>query len=1479
MPHGVSRSQENFYDLLCRERVTILSQTPAAFEQLSRTDQMEQRPLALRRVIFGGEALSFAKLRPWAVRHGLEAAQLINMYGITETTVHVTARRIVLSDLDINGGSVIGRALADLQAYVLDEWLEPVPIGVSGELYIGGAGLARGYLKRAGLTAQRFIANPFGEGERLYCTGDLVRYRADGNLEFIGRRDAQVKVRGYRIELGEVESALLGHAGVSQAVVVARQEEAGEKRLVGYVVGEASLDVVQLRAHLKHQLPAYMVPAALVQLERMPLSANGKIDRKALPAPEGRPDIAPYEEPRDEVERTLARIWREVLRLDRVGIHDNFFELGGDSIQSIRIVGRAAQAGVTLTVRQMFEHQTIAQLVGVASTVSEVVAEQSAVVGRFALTPIQRWYLQEESAQAHHFNQAMLLRFTRRITRGVLEGALGQLLEHHDALRLRYVREASGWWQQSAAWDGSVPLEEIDLRGEGDQAQGLSREADRLQGSLDLAHGPLLRAGLFELSGGEQRLLLVIHHLVVDGVSWRILLEDLCHAYEQLEGGGTVYLGAKSSSFKSWSEQLQVYADSAQLREELPYWQSLRTVQTVSLPLDHEQGRNSVASGRTVSVGLSEEQTSALLQEVPQVYHTQINDVLLTALALALEQWAGAGRQLIALEGHGREELFAQVDVSRTVGWFTSIFPVVLDTGGEGDVGAVLKRIKEQLRGIPRRGIGYGMLRYMGAAPELMQDREPGLSFNYLGQFAEGAGATGWLRRAEEGTGLSRSLEGMRKQLIEVNASVSAGQLRLHWSYSNALHERARIEALAQGYIEKLQQLIAHCQRSAGGYTPSDFPLARQSQEQLDQIILASGGAQRVADMYPASMLQQGLLFHSLYAPQSTLYVVSVGWQLSGALDAAALQRAWQRVVERHEVFRTGFVGQELETLLQVVWRAVQLPFEHLDWRGLAEQEQQRRWEELREADRARGFEFSTPPLMRLTLVRLRDEEHRLLWSHHHALLDGWSVPIVLNEVFACYLAFSGGEEVQLAAARPYREYIAWLQGQDLDKAQRYWRERLAGLSGATQLQIDRGTKKDEGAGQYAQRRQVFSIELSRLEAFARQQQLTLNTLVLGAWALVLSRYSGSADVVFGVTVAGRPAELTQVEQRVGLYINTLPLRAQLSAEDSVLSLLRQVQSRQSELIEYQYTPLTQVQRCSGLAPGTALFETTYVFENYPVQMSEAAAMRRAIQISEVSTVERPHYLLTLQVAAHGELSASAIYDAARLPGASVERLLNHLGTALSEMLADPLRSCAQISLLSEAERDQLLVQWNRTEREYPQDRCIHELFAEQAARTPQGIALQYEEQSLSYAELEARANQLAHYLRSLGVGPDVIVGLCVERSIEMVVGLLGILKAGGAYLPLDPEYPPERLAFMLEDAQASVLLTQSALRDRASAHTVVFLDQEWERIAEHALSAPITRVLPHNLAYVIYTSGSTCVPKGVMVAHEAIVNRLVSAG
>ncbi|MGH4018511.1 MAG: amino acid adenylation domain-containing protein, partial [Pseudonocardiaceae bacterium] len=766
-----------------------------------------------------------------AVRRVLEACPdvvVVDGYGPTETTTFATSYPMP------GPGAVpevvpIGGPLDNMRVYVLDAGLRPVPVGVLGELFIAGAGLSRGYLDRPGLTAERFLADPFGRpGERMYRTGDAVRWTVDGTVLFVGRADEQVKLRGFRVELGEIEAALMRHDGVAEAVAVVRHEDSAHKRLVAYVVpgrdaaaqDGSSLASAALREFLGQVLPDYMVPSAFVVLDQLPVSPNGKVDRRALPAPErvSEPESR-YVEPSGPTESVLVEVWADVLGLERVGVQDNFFELGGDSILSIQVVSRARQVGLHLTTKDLFVHQTVAALGPVVTAAETSNVERKAVVGPVPLTPIEHWFFQTHPVDPQHFNQSMLLELTDDLDEDALRRALDALPVHHDALRMRFEQVDGQWSQRNAPVEPAQVLQRYDLSDVGVQEQPAAMEkiADDVHASFDLGHGPLLKGVLFGLGeGGRPYLFLVAHHLVVDGVSWRILLDDLETAYQQTARGQDVDLGAKTTSFRNWAQCLVEHVAAGGLDHELDHW--VGAVEAAALPVDHPTLTPATPS-RIVPVLLGTEDTDALLHAAPTAYRTRINDILLTALAWALFRWTGQTKVSIDLEGHGREDVLDGVDLSRTVGWFTTVFPVALDVpaGDEPDWRAMIKSVRRQLRTIPGNGFGFGALRYLGspAVRERLSAGSPGsqIVFNYLGQ---------WDARSNEVEGsLYRSLHGSLGQehdpaarsshLLEVVGEVQGGQLGFSWYYQPDLHDQATVDSVAGDFVDALRSIARNC--------------------------------------------------------------------------------------------------------------------------------------------------------------------------------------------------------------------------------------------------------------------------------------------------------------------------------------------------------------------------------------------------------------------------------------------------------------------------------------------------------------------------------------------------------------------------------------------------------------------------------------------------------------------------------------------
>jgi amino acid adenylation domain-containing protein len=1039
VPAEIAMAPEQFAHYLVAQRVTSAYIPPALLSDIAGHLEQHRAPIALRRLLVGVEPIPQGTLQ--RLRDLSEQMHIVNGYGPTETTVCATLYPFSTAT-EPDRRVPIGTRIPGYEVYLVDANMQPVPIGVPGELLIGGGGLAREYINHPELTAESFIPHPFSAtpGARLYKTGDLARYLPDCTLEFLGRRDQQVKIRGYRIELEEIEAALRQHPAVQETVVLAREDgHPGDKHLVAYLVAsqEPAPTSRTLRTFLQQKLPAYMIPSAFVVLETFPRTLNGKLDRQALLLPDTMPSLSTtgFVAPRTPVESMLASTWADVLGLERVGVHDNFFALGGDSIRGIQVVARANRAGLRLTPKSLFQHQTIAELAAIA---------------------------------------------------------------------------------------GSLP-------------------------ALQMEPGP-----------------------VTDAIPGMLV----------------------------------------------------------------------------------------------------------------------------------QHECFA------------------------------------------------------GELPEA---------------------------------------------------------------------EREQIEAI-----------------------------------------------------YPLSPMQQGILFHTVYASKPGMYCAQWSGTLHGHLDVSAFTQARQRVVNRHPALRTAFHWESRNEPFQVVYRQVELPCRQHDWQPLSAVEQERQIEAFLREDRAQGFELSKAPLMRLTLLQLGEDTYQCVWSLHHLLLDAWSLPVLLQEVLQFYEAFHTGRELHLNVSRPYGDYIAWLQQQDLAQAEAFWRQTLKGFMAPTALNVgpapESASSKQES---YDERQlQLSAAATVALQNLAQQHHLSVNTLVQGAWAMLLSRYSGQEDVVFGATAAGRPAELVGIESIIGLFINTLPVRVRIAPDAWLIPWLQELQSQQVEARQYDYSPLVQVHGWSDVPRGLPLFETLLVFENYPARTA-LQEWSGSLKIHHERFMSSTHYPLTVVAVPGPELRLRIKYQCDCFDTAAITRMLGHLRTLLEGMVANPVQRLAELPMLTAAEQHQLLVEWNNTSAPYPQDMCIHQLFEAQVARTPDAVAVVFEDQALTYQELNTRANQLAHHLQALSVGPEGRVGIYVERSLEMVVGLLGIIKAGGAYVPLDPAYPQERLTLILRDTQVSLLLTQQRPIAGLTEHQtqVICLDTDWKLMAQESRTNPVNKVTPDNLLYVLYTSGSTGIPKGVAVEHQQLCN------
>jgi non-ribosomal peptide synthase protein (TIGR01720 family) len=774
---------------------------------------------------------------------------VVNGYGPTENTTFSVCHLI---DREYNDQVPIGRPISNSSAYIYDKGKQPVPIGVIGELYVGGDGVSRGYLNNSERTFESFVANPYEPGGRLYCTGDLARWLPDGIIEFFGRVDNQVKIRGFRIELGEIESRLLKHGLIRDAIVLSKEDEKRNRYLCAYIVpveeegegpegkdstgGESRVDIPGLRDYLAGSLPEYMVPSYFIRIENIPLTENGKVDRKLLPEP-GRVSGEEYIAPRNETEEKLLETWREVLGLEKIGIKDNFFLLGGDSIKTIQISAKMRKYGYRIEMRDMFQYQTIMELAPFIKK-KEGMSDQSPITGEVKLTPIQRLFFGDKNIERHHFNQSVMFYSKEEMSKETIRAIFSKIQEHHDALRMRYIEDNGTIKQVNEGLNHPLSLEAYDLKTKQDAKKALELRVNEMQASIDLANGPLMKLGLFHLEDGD-RLLIVIHHLVIDGVSWRILFEDIETLYNQYKKGETLNLPLKTDSFKLWSEKLSEYSNSELFLEEKSYWKGIDSMEVSEIKKDFEVEENFIKDTGSVAFSLSKEETNALLTKVNEPFKTEINDILLTGLGMGIRETFGSEKVLVAMEGHGREEIIDGIDISRTVGWFTSIYPVILDMAYTDDLARQIKEVKESLHQVPDKGIGYGILKYLTSGsnrPELAFKLKPQIGFNYLGQFDEDINSVSF-GMAKESPGNEISFNRERDYEIDISGMISKGQLGISVYYNKGHYRPGTMEQLKSHFKNALTGIIKYClEKEEKELTPSDLTYKNLSIKDIEDI-------------------------------------------------------------------------------------------------------------------------------------------------------------------------------------------------------------------------------------------------------------------------------------------------------------------------------------------------------------------------------------------------------------------------------------------------------------------------------------------------------------------------------------------------------------------------------------------------------------------------------------------------------------------
>ncbi|AZS50492.1 amino acid adenylation domain-containing protein [Entomomonas moraniae] len=1463
-----------FNQLLADYEVTNFFATAAFFNTL--VDAELPNLARLRYALAGGEALSAAHVNRFLELY--PQVKVVNGYGPTETTTFAVTY-LANQAAPFDHSVPIGVALSNTALYILDEQLEPVPMGAIGELYIGGAGVGRGYLNNPELTRKVFLANPFqtaeekaeGYNDRLYKTGDLVRYLPNGNIEYIGRNDFQVKIRGFRIELSEIESRLIGHPLVKQAAVLALTNANGGKYLAAYYVADSAMTHEALSSYLQQFLPEYMVPTAFVYLSAFPLNMNGKLDRKALPVPE-LINTASYIAPTNPTETIFCQLFANILRIDekQIGIEDDFFKLGGDSISSIQLANRVRQnLGYYLSIKDIFNYRTIKGLSDYViknqhNKASQIQSEQGILAGDITPAPIQQWFFnnvtQGKYQNPAHWNQAFLIKVPQ-LNHTVLQLSIEKLVEYHDILRATYSDDL-GYYQQS------LPLAFDILNVEKLSVTDIEQQLTQWQDQFNLNDGPLYHIGYLEgYADNIARIHVAVHHLNIDAVSWRIIKHDLQAIYEYFTQQATIdetisaekILGAKSTSYRQWVMAQQNYSSKKSSSHEKAYWQNLLA--------DFEGYQQHINQYRTNTVHklqltLPKEQTTRLLREANKAYHTSINDLLLTVLAKALTTLFNTPEHYVLLEGHGREKLFDDIDINNTVGWFTCMYPVKL-CAQQGESVHNLIAIKDSLRSIPERGLGYGIL--MGYT----QHPLPSVCFNYLGQF-DGQEDIQW-SFSHESSGIAISANNRMTDFLSLNGGILNGQLQFNVEGYLAVDQ---LHTFNDVFTQQLNDLIDQLTAIDRSYLTRSDINDIISRELLDKLQTSN----EVEAIYPANSLQQGFIYHAVAQGQSdSAYRIQLIWDYHNPMDAEAFKKAWQISQANYPALRSRFSWDE--EFIQVIDKQSSFAWALIDLSEQTPAQQLTSLEEIIQKDHQINYDLSQGQLFRIYLIKLADAHYQCLFNNHHTILDGWSVPVLLNNVHQNYLSIINQKPIVEQTDHCYLATQAFLQ-QKAAETEAFWNSYLSSPiepESLDSLLKDESRHINLSDHKFIVDHQERSINFTgrqaeQLKAFCRKHDFTINALMQYCWHQQLSLHGNTKTTTVGMTVSGRNLPIDGIETSVGLYINTLPVT--LNHEDGrIIDTIKLLQTHINNVNNHSNINLTKLQRS-----GTRLFNSLFVFENYPISETH----NEQIKLTFKEGKEKLDYPLGIVAFENAQQITLKIKYAGELfSEQAIERVLQGINLTLKQLLANPMVLVKELQLITAEEYHHLIKEQTQTVIPFPKHKLVNQLFEEQVQKTPDAWALVYEDIRFTYQELNDYANQLAHYLiTTLETKPDDLIGLYLDKSEHMAIAILAILKAGAAYVPMSPQAPVERIQHMVNDTNAKAILTNAVYQDYLnqlmdSSNKVIAIDAPTftSKIVQGDKHNPITQTQSNHLAYIIYTSGTTGNPKGVMIEHHSLIN------
>ena len=1447
------KDMDGIYNYLKEQRITGLSLSTA----LGMTMLGQFSDLPVKYIMMGGE-----KMLPFPKT----PVKVINGYGPTEFTV-CSSFHVVDQDKDEN--IPIGRPVPNSWSFICDIFGNLLPLGCAGELCLSGVQMANGYWQREDLTKEKFSLAPFGM--KVYHTGDLVRWNKQGELEFLGRIDNQVKLRGFRIELGEIENQASLIEGI-KAVAAEVREANGSKHLVLYFTAEQPMDTDAIRERLSESLTEYMVPDTYMQLDEMPLTPNGKVNRRALPQPVIR-SAAEYVEPQTEAERIVAQAMQDVLGLKQnVGALDSFFAWGGDSIKSIRLVSRLRAEGITLQVADIMKLKTVREIAAAGSQ-GTVEISQEAWSGEVPQTAITSFFFDLNLPKPHHFNQTMFIKASQRVQAEALQQAIEALVKHHDMLRAivrngqLYVRNTDepnlyGW-------------EQLDYVQDADYVKKIERVCRQRQASISLSNGPLFKVVLFHTPDYDA-ILMVCHHLVVDGVSWRVLLEDFNTAYGQAAEGNTIALPAKTHSFREYAETLQSYAQSHELNMERTYWDR---VQEKLQHLPSSMAKDSGRSMNLVNASLDAQTTHSITTTAGNPYHADINDLLMTALGRSYYKLTGNDAVSVQFEGHGREYIGnAQLLTDRTVGWFTSVYPVVLEHL-DGDLRSCLRQTKETMHRIPNKGVGYNVLRYLSSDTAYSTGQCALIGFNYLGEMSAKDSNDGapFTAMTEISAGDDFAPQNVFGPDISINCSVTDGQLEASLAYNTALFTQEQASQLLNGMMESLREITVHtADMKDVEVTATDLGEYEWTDEEFQKVyshfIQMGTPLQRI---YPLSPMQEGMALKFMMEPDSLAYRLVSRFALDILPTEEQMRYTLDQLGAKHEVLRTSLIYRGVEQYRQAI---VDRPLE-LEMRDVtASENKETAMVTLYRAEQQRGFDMQDQSLFRIVCVKTSETTCEILLAVHHIIVDGWCIGLYMSDLIANLTdAVQGNmKPIEQYPAGRYERFIRNLLKKDTDKGLNYWKDLLNGYTTKAVIPYSGIVPEKERAVDNVCRITISGNEMTALKALTTSTQTTMNTLVELAWGLVLQIYNRQDDAVFVKVVSGRNNASEGVEDVVGLFINSVPVRVRTPKGTTVIQALQQLQQQAAESNEWDFCPLSAIQQQSDL--GADLFQSIVAFENYDSEV-DLSNDSTPFHTKMVYAKEESINDLTLTAYADGdkELTVNLEFDPTKYRKGEIEQVMSVMRQMLQQMAEQPDADVSTLPPLTDKDRVALAKLGMGETLTYDTTQTLVDLFTEQARKTPDNTCIVFQDKHLTFREVDAVTDRLAILLqKEYHVHPEMAVGVMIDRSELMLLYPMAIMKAGAAYMPLDFHFPSDRLAFMCQDAGVKLILSEGnrvaeAMPDYEGK---VVTSDVFEHLDEvKGKLNPKLKARPENMFVILYTSGSTGTPKGVVLEHRNIVN------